>query len=132
MFSRTRRALVHGVEDLLAAALGADPDFTAAGLAQRLGHARAHQVGAQLDREGHAAAAGRERGGELVHPIGPETEDVVGEPDVVGPIVALADAASPRPLAAAGRCRYWFPQMGFAHQLQRNEQPRDAAMLRLK
>ena len=73
-----------------------------------------------------------ERGGELVHPVDLETEDVVGEPDVVGPIVAAAGGASPRPCRAAGRCRYWLPQMGFAHQLQRNEQPREAAMLRLK
>ena len=59
MFSPTRRALVHGVEDLLAAAFGADPDFTATGLTQRRGHARAHEVGAQLDGEGHAAPGRR-------------------------------------------------------------------------
>ncbi len=34
--------------------------------------------------------------------------------------------------AAGLRCRYWLPQIGLAHHVQRNGQPRDAAMLRLK
>ena len=80
-------ALVHGVEDLLAAAFGADPGFPAARIAQRLGHARGDEIGAQLDGEGHAAAAFGERGGEFVHPVDAESEDVIGKPDVVGPIV---------------------------------------------
>ena len=48
-----RRALVHGIEDALAAALGADPGLRAAGLAQRLRHRLAGDVGADLDGERH-------------------------------------------------------------------------------
>src|SRR6185436_4786537 len=76
-------ALVHGIEDLLAAALGSDPYLAAAGGLERLGHARAHEIGAQLDGERHAAAAFGERRGEFLHPVDAEAKDVVGKPDVI-------------------------------------------------
>ena len=40
---------------------------------------------------------------------------------------AISDAT-----ATASRCRYRLPQVGLAHHAQRKEQPREAAMFRLK
>src|SRR5262249_25894130 len=66
------------------AAFRSEPGFLAASGAQSRGHALAEQVGASLDGEGYAAVGRGERGGKLLHPIDPETEDVVGKPDVIG------------------------------------------------
>src|SRR6185503_3265083 len=82
------RTLVHGIENFLAAALGADPRLAATRGAQRFGHARTHEIGTRLDGERHAAAAFFERAGELVHPVDAKAEDVVGEPDVIRTVVA--------------------------------------------
>ena len=98
-------ALVHGVENLLAAALGADPDLAAAGVAKRRGHARAHQVRAQLNRERHASAALRQSGREIANPIHAEAEDVVGKPDVVGRVLRACRRSISAATSAADRCR---------------------------
>ncbi len=43
------RALVHGVEDLLTAALGAQPDFDAAGAGEAVDGDGCHQVGRAIE-----------------------------------------------------------------------------------
>src|SRR6185437_16019969 len=78
------RALVHPVEHALAATLGADPRFRATGTFERGGHRLGAQVGTSLDREWHHAVIAAQALGKFVHPIAVESEDIVGEPDVVG------------------------------------------------
>ena len=84
-----RRALVHGIQHALAAALRADPRLAAARVAQRLGHPFADQVGASLYGEGNRAARRACGGREIENPVDPEAENVVGKPDVLGIEAAL-------------------------------------------
>ena len=84
-------AALHGVEDLLAAALGADPDAIAAELAQlRRGAFVLQAVGARDGFERTMNAAALELGGVAREPGMADGEHVVGVPDLVG-IVALDD-----------------------------------------
>src|SRR5580698_655071 len=80
---RHRGALVHGVQYALTAALSADPGLGAAGFGQRGRHVLAGEVGADLDGEGDARVGLAYRAREAPHPRRLETEDVVGEPDVI-------------------------------------------------
>src|SRR3984957_20261374 len=77
-------ALVHRIEDFLAAALATNPTLAASGALQFPCHGTADEVGARLNREGYGAARRVHRGGKVCHPIHAESEDVVGKPDVVG------------------------------------------------
>ncbi len=84
-------AALHGVEDLLAAALRSDPDAVAAELAQqRHGAFVLQAIGARDGFEGTMNSTALELGGVGGEPGMADGEDVVGVPDLVG-IVAIDD-----------------------------------------
>src|SRR5580698_2261628 len=79
-----RRALVHRVEDFLAAAFSADPHFPAIRNLQGTRHGAADEIGARLDRERHGAS-GRVHGGrKILNPVNAKPKNIVCKPYVVG------------------------------------------------
>src|SRR6202035_2092889 len=72
-----RRTFVHGVQHAVTAALGAQPGFLASRGGERGCHALTEKVGPCLDRERDTSSAGRDGLRELVHPVNPESKDVV-------------------------------------------------------
>ena len=80
------RALLHRVEDPLRARLGADPDGPAAG--RRAARARRPRVtwsARSRHLNGVAASRASTSVGEPLDPAGLQAEDVVGDPEVIGP-----------------------------------------------
>ena len=83
-------ALVHGVQDGLAAALGAHPHLLQPALGQRLdGVVLQQQVHPALHLVAQFQPPFAQHVAEALHPAGLQAEDVVGEPDVVRPVQAL-------------------------------------------
>ena len=78
------RALVHALEHALTAAFCADPSLAATGVLERIGHAFTDQVGPGLNGERNYAACRPSGRREVENPVDPESEDVIGKPDMVG------------------------------------------------
>ena len=77
-------AAIHGVEDSLGAAFGADPDAEAAEFGEKVEHLCVESIGAGDAFEGNAQAAAAHLGGIVANPFVVDGEDVVGDPDHVG------------------------------------------------
>src|SRR5580704_7491279 len=84
-----RRALVHRVEDFLAAAFSADPHFPAIRVLQGARHGAADEIGARLDRERQGTSRRVQRGGKILNPVNTKTKNIVRKPYVVGTERAL-------------------------------------------
>ena len=83
-----RRTLFHRIEDLLAARLRTDPDLFGTGCSQCFGGVLAHeQVRPAEALEWQRDVVLDDEFGEALDPPGLETEDVIGEPDVLDSVL---------------------------------------------